>query len=111
MVSDGDKTVVSRAQSGNDEKAGKVGHKIMAGLAAAGSALIARKALAVRWRQLVGKEPPEEPANPHTRLAEAAGWAAASAGVIAAAQVMARRKVAATWRSASGELPPGLTDH
>jgi len=94
-----------------DEKAGKAGHKIMAGVAAAGSALIARKALTVSWRKLTGKEPPEEPTNPDTRLAEAAGWAAASAAVIAAAQVMARRKVAATWRSASGELPPGLTDH
>jgi len=100
MVSDDDK-----------DKAGKTGHKIMAGVAAAGSALIARKALTVGWRKIVGKEPPAEPANPDTRLVEAAGWAAASAGVIAAAQVMARRKVAATWRNASGELPPGLTDH
>jgi hypothetical protein len=103
--------MVSADDKASDEKAGKVGHKIMAGVAAAGSAVIARKALTVSWRKIVGKEPPDEPANPDTRLAEAAGWAAASAGVIAAAQVMARRKVAATWRSASGELPPGLTDH
>jgi hypothetical protein len=103
--------MVSEDGNGHDDKAGKFGHKIMAGVAAATSALVARKALTAGWRTLTGKEPPEEPANPDTRLAEAAGWAAASAGVIAAAQVIARRKVAATWRSASGELPPGLTDH
>jgi hypothetical protein len=112
MVSEDGKGAAPRAQSSSDEKkAGKVGHKIMASVAAAGSAVIARKALTAGWRKLTGKEPPEEPTNPDTRLAEAAGWAAASAGVIAAAQVMARRKVAATWRSASGELPPGLTDN
>jgi hypothetical protein len=82
----------------------------MTSIAAAASALVARKALRTTWLRLTGKEPPTEPAHPDTRLAEAAGWAAASAGVIAAAQVIARRRVAATWRRASGELPPGMDD-
>ena len=89
---------------------GKLGYKLMTSVAAAASALVARKALTAGWRRLVGKEPPSEPANPDTRVAEAAGWAAASAGVIAAAQVLARRRVATTWRRASGELPPGMDE-
>jgi hypothetical protein len=94
----------------SEDKPGKFGHRMMASGAAALSALIARKTLTAGWRKATGKEPPAEPANPDTRLAEAAGWAAASAGLIAAAQVIARRRVAATWRRASGELPPGMDD-
>lgn len=90
------------------DKPGKLGSKVLGAVAAAASTMVARKALTTGWRKVTGKEPPAEPANPDTRLAEAAGWAAASAGVVAVAQVMARRKVAATWRSASGELPPGI---
>jgi hypothetical protein len=82
----------------------------MTSVAAAASALAARKVLTAGWRRLLGKEPPSEPAHPDTRAAEAAGWAAASAAVIAAAQVLARRRVADTWRRASGELPPGMDD-
>jgi hypothetical protein len=93
-----------------DKKSGKLGYRVMTSIAAAASALVARKALRTTWLRLTGKEPPTEPAHPDTRLAEAAGWAAASAGVIAAAQVIARRRVAATWRRASGELPPGMDD-
>ncbi len=96
--------------SADHKNSGKLGYKVMTTIAAATSAIIARKALTAGWRRLVGKEPPTEPANPDTRAAEAAGWAAASAGVIAAAQVLARRRVAATWRRASGELPPGMDD-
>jgi hypothetical protein len=93
-----------------DAGSGKLGYKVMASVGAALSANVARKVLTTSWKKATGKEPPAHPEHPDQGLAEAISWAAASAGVIAAARVLAQRRVAQTWRRASGELPPGIPD-
>lgn len=113
MGSDSPKLGVTTPKGAAAEAAsgqGKLGYKIMTSIGAALSANLARKALASGWKKATGKQPPEHPEHPDQRLAEAVGWAAASAGVIAAARVLAQRRVAQTWRRASGELPPGMDD-
>jgi hypothetical protein len=82
----------------------------MAGVGAAATAAIARKVLTTGWKKATGKEPPADPAHPDVRWREAAGWAAASAAVVAVARLFAQRRVAETWRRASGNLPPGMGD-
>lgn len=91
-----------------DEDPGKLGHKVLSGLGAAATAAVAQKVLTSGWKKATGKEPPTDPANPDVRWREAAGWAAASAAVVALARLLAQRRVAATWRRASGTLPPGM---
>jgi hypothetical protein len=93
-----------------DAGSGKLGYKVMASVGAALSANVARKMLTTTWKKATGKEPPAQPENPDQRLVEAVGWAAASAGVVAAARVLAQRRVAQTWRRASGVLPPGMEE-
>jgi hypothetical protein len=94
----------------SDSEQGKVGHKVLSGVGAAATAAVARKVLTSGWRKATGNEPPADPANPDVRWREAAGWAAASAAVVAVARLLAQRRVAATWRRASGVLPPGMDD-
>jgi uncharacterized protein DUF4235 len=98
-------------QSSTEDGSGKFGYKILASIGAALSANVARKMLSTGWKTATGNEPPANPENPDQRIGEAIGWAAISAGVIAAARVLAQRKVAATWRNASGVLPPGMESH
>jgi hypothetical protein len=94
----------------SDSEHGKVGHKVLSGVGAAATAAVARKVLTSGWKKATGNEPPADPANPDVRWREAAGWAAASAAVVAVARLLAQRRVAATWRRASGVLPPGMDD-
>lgn len=89
---------------------GKLGHKVLSGIGAAATTAVARKVLKSGWTKATGKEPPEDPTHPDVRWREAAGWAAASAAVMAVAKLVAQRRVAATWRRASGTLPPGMDD-
>ncbi|HVU60415.1 MAG TPA: DUF4235 domain-containing protein [Mycobacteriales bacterium] len=98
------------AEAVASDNSGKLGHKLLAGVGAAATAAVARKALTSGWKKATGNEPPADPANPDVRWHEAAGWAAASAAVVAVARLVAQRRVAATWRRASGVLPPGMAD-
>jgi hypothetical protein len=113
MKSDSPKVGATMTKGAAAEEAtgsGKFGYKVLASVGAALSAGIARKVVTAGWRRMTGKEPPKNPEHPDQRLGEAVGWAAASAGAIAAARVLAQRRVAQTWRKASGTLPPGMTD-
>lgn len=92
------------------DDSGKLGHKVLSGIGAAATTAVARKVLTKGWTKAMGKEPPADPAHPDVRWREAAGWAAASAAVMAVAKLVAQRRVAATWRRASGTLPPGMDD-
>jgi hypothetical protein len=98
------------AEAAATDTSGKLGHKVLSGLGAAVMATVARKALTSGWKTATGNEPPSDPANPDVKWREAAGWAAASAAVVAVARLVAQRRVAATWRRASGVLPPGMAD-
>jgi hypothetical protein len=98
------------APAAPDSGSGTIGYKILASIGATAGATVARKVLTKGWKAATGKEPPANPEHPGVSVGEAAGWAAASAAVVAVARVLARRRVAATWQRASGELPPGLDD-
>ena len=47
-------------------------------VSALGAAALAKKALDTGWRAATGKRPPENPADPDIRMAEAVAWAAVS---------------------------------
>jgi hypothetical protein len=98
------------AEAAATDNSGKLGHKVLSGVGAAATTAVAQKVLKKGWTKATGKEPPADPAHPDVRWREAAGWAAASAVVVAVARLFAQRKVAATWRRASGTLPPGMDD-
>jgi hypothetical protein len=98
------------AEAATTDTSGKLGHKVLSGVGAAATAAVARKMLTRGWKKATGNEPPADPANPDVRWRDAAGWAAASAAVVALARLVAQRRVAATWRRASGVLPPGMDD-
>ncbi|HEX3900518.1 MAG TPA: DUF4235 domain-containing protein [Mycobacteriales bacterium] len=101
---------MAASSDSDQDTSGKLGHKVMSGVGAAATAAVARKVLTSGWKRATGNEPPADPANPDVRWREAAGWAAASAAVVAVARLLAQRRVAATWRRASGVLPPGMDD-
>jgi hypothetical protein len=81
---------------------------VMGGLTAALAALIAKRAIALSWRGVTGKQPPANPESPETTWAEAVGFAVLSGTVLGLARLFARRAAARSWYKATGNLPPGL---
>jgi len=69
-----------------------------------------RKALDAAWRAARHDDPPRNPAAPGTAWAEALAWAAVSGIAVAAARLIATRGAAATWKTLTGQLPPGLEE-
>lgn len=80
-------------------------------LVGAGSAAIAgalvQSALEGGWRLATGEDAPADPDARDTSWGEALAWAAGTAAVAAAAQLLARRGARAGWTRITGERPPG----
>ncbi|MDQ3978820.1 MAG: DUF4235 domain-containing protein [Actinomycetota bacterium] len=72
------------------------------------SGLVVRRVLNTGWRQLVGGEPPANPASPRTTWSEALIWAASSGVAIAVARLVAQRGAAEAWKATTGHYPEGL---
>jgi len=56
-------------------KNGDTSKKLVTTIATAGAVWAARKLLAVAWRRITGRTPPD-PADPQVRIVEAISWAA-----------------------------------
>jgi hypothetical protein len=89
---------------------GKIGWKIMALAFAVPTGIAVRKSLDAAWRAARHNDPPRNPAAPGTDWGEALAWAAVSGVAVAAARLAAARGAAATWKSLTGQLPPGIED-
>jgi hypothetical protein len=90
--------------------AGKIGWRIMALAFAVPTGIAVRKAIEAGWRKAKDDDPPKNPAAPGTGWSEALMWAAVSGVAVAAARLIAARGAAATWKSLTGNLPPGVED-
>jgi hypothetical protein len=81
---------------------------LMALVTGVGGATVAKKGLNVGWKAATGKQPPENPADPDVRLAEAVAWAAASGTIVALVKMAAQRRAANYYVKSTGQLPPPL---
>jgi hypothetical protein len=79
---------------------------VVAGVASAVSAPIAERAVAAAWRSAAGEEPPVDVDGHDIDWGRALAWTAASALVVALAQVVARRGAGLLWEQLTGERPP-----
>ena len=84
---------------------GDLGWRLLAGAAAFGAGFVARKAITVGWKQIIGKEPPTNPESPEVELAEAIGWAVVTGVGMEVARLLATRAAAKRWHNSTGELP------
>jgi hypothetical protein len=95
---------------GDADGTGKTGYKLMALVASAAGAFVARKSLTFAWKAATGKEPPANPEHPAVTWAEAATWAVVSGALVGLARLIAQKKVASTWHRSTGSLPPDLEE-
>jgi hypothetical protein len=89
---------------------GKIGWKVVAFAFAVPTGFAMRKALDAAWRAARHDDPPRNPAAPGTAWTEALAWAAVSGIAVAAARLVATRGAAATWKTLTGQLPPGVEE-
>ncbi len=82
--------------------------KVLGTGAAVLAAGAATKLLSASWKVATGKEPPINPENPDTTMAEAIGWALVSGALIGTARMLATRKAAQYYRKSAGHLPKGI---
>lgn len=87
---------------------GDLGWRLVAGAAAFGAGFVARKAITIGWKQVVGKEPPSNPESPEVDLIEALGWAVVVGVGMEVARLLATRAAANRWHRSTGELPATL---
>jgi hypothetical protein len=87
---------------------GDLGWRLLAGAAAFGAGFVARKAITVGWKQIIGKEPPTNPESPEVELSEAIGWAVVTGVGMEVARLLATRAAAKRWHNSTGELPAAL---
>lgn len=71
--------------------------------------ILTRKVVGGLWKAATGGDPPEHPDNPDTTWTQALAWAMLTGAVAGAVKLVITRNAATSWRSATGELPPGLT--
>ncbi|SNQ47817.1 conserved hypothetical protein [Frankia canadensis] len=88
--------------------ASKLGWKVIGGAATALAGTAASKGVTVAYRKIRKSDPPVNPADPDTALAEAIAWAAISGLAIGLGRLAAERAAARTWARATGSPPPGM---
>ena len=76
--------------------------------AAIGAAAATRKVLDRSWRATTGRKPPENPADPDVKLAEAVTWAVVTGAAVALARMLAQRRAADYYLRSTGHLPAEL---
>ena len=79
---------------------------LVAMAASAAAVPVARSVVAAAWRLAAGEEPPDDATAPHVDWGKALAWTAATAVVVALAEVAARRGAALAWERVTGERPP-----
>lgn len=71
--------------------------------------ILTRKVVGGVWKAATGGDPPEHPENPDTTWTQALIWAVLTGAVAGAVRLVITRNAATSWRSATGQLPPGLS--
>lgn len=79
---------------------------LVAGVASAVAAPLAERAVAALWRNAMKEEPPVDVDGGDIDWGRALAWTAASALVVALAQVVARRGAGMAWAHVTGTRPP-----
>jgi hypothetical protein len=82
------------------KKQGDANKKLVTTIATAAAVWAARKLLAMAWRGVTGKTPPD-PADPQVRIAEALGWAALVGVTVEATRLFTARATGRRNRSTS----------
>lgn len=80
-----------------DKQGGGGGTKALGAIASFAAAYATRKLLTLGWRKVIGREPPNDPHDPHVGIGEALGWAILIGAGIETARLLAVR--AATRKS------------
>lgn len=92
---------------------GQTMEKSMWKLVTMGTAVLAgvmvRRLLVMSWRRTKHADPPSDPFQPGSSMAEAMSWAAATGVGVGIARVMAARGTARGWEKAMGAPPPGVS--
>jgi hypothetical protein len=83
------------------KKSGDANKKLVTTLATVVAVWAARKLLALAWRGVTGKTPPD-PADPQVRIAEALGWAALLGVTVEATRLFTARATGRKTRSTDG---------
>jgi hypothetical protein len=84
------------------KKNGDAGSKLATAIATAAAVWAARKLLAMAWRGVTGKTPPD-PADPQVRIAEALGWAALVGVTVEATRLFTARATGRRKRPTGGQ--------
>jgi Protein of unknown function (DUF4235) len=85
------------------DKRGDIGSRAVGGLAAVAAGFATRKAMALAWKRITGKEPPEHPEDPEVRLGEAVSWAAMMGVAMSTARLLATRVATRRRRTAPAD--------
>jgi hypothetical protein len=88
--------------------ASKLGWKLVGGAATALAGTAASRGITAVYRKVRKTDPPVNPADPDTALAEAIAWAAISGLAIGIGRLAAERAAARGWARATGAPPPGM---
>ncbi len=80
------------------------GHRMLTSLAGFAAAFGARQLIQFAWKRVTGKEPPENPEDPHVAIGEAIAWGLVMGAGVYIARVLATR---ATSKRIGGEAAPG----
>ena len=85
-----------------------VAWKVVATGGAMVATILTKKVVGGAWKAATGGDPPSHPENPDTTWTQALAWAMLTGAVAGAVKLVITRNAATSWRSATGELPPGL---
>ncbi|MCK9878062.1 DUF4235 domain-containing protein [Frankia sp. AgPm24] len=88
--------------------ASKLGWKVVGGAATALAGTAASRGVTLAYKKVRRSDPPVNPADPDTALAEAILWAAISGLAIGLGRLAAERAAARGWARATGSAPPGM---
>jgi hypothetical protein len=94
--------VVAVADSNN------VAWKVIATGGAMVGGILTKKVVGTAWKAATGGDPPAHPENPDTTWTQALAWAMLTGAVAGAVKLVITRNAANSWRTATGQLPPGL---
>ena len=84
--------------------------KIVGTALAVGSAAVAKKVSEGGWKAVMASDPPANPEDPDTTLAEAIAWAAISGAIIALARMLATRQWTQYYAKSTGRRPANPND-
>jgi len=73
------------------DKRGEGVGRVVATFAALGAAMGTRKLVTVGWKRVTGKNPPDDPHDPHVGIGEALSWSIVLGVTMEAARLLAQR--------------------